>query len=124
MEGRAVVRAEARKVPEGRLRVLGVVEMSCIGRALLGKEKRLAGWSDRPQGGWAQALSKGKEKWSRKESEGPLGGSAVRRLPSAQGVILGSWDQVLHQAPCMESASLDLDLDFLKISNKIFKKDN
>ena len=30
----------------------------------------------------------------------------VERLPSAQGVILGSWDQVLHQAPRRESASL------------------
>ena len=26
-------------------------------------------------------------------------------LPSAQGMILGSWDRVPHQAPCMESGS-------------------
>ena len=29
----------------------------------------------------------------------------VERLPSAQSVILGSWDQVLHRAPCVEPAS-------------------
>ena len=32
---------------------------------------------------------------------GPLGGSAVEHLLSAQGVILESQDQVPHQAPCM-----------------------
>ena len=37
--------------------------------------------------------------------EGHLGGSAVEHLPSAQGVILESWDQVPHRAPCMEPAS-------------------
>ena len=36
---------------------------------------------------------------------GRLGGSAVERLPSAQGVILESQDRVPHQAPCMEPAS-------------------
>ena len=36
---------------------------------------------------------------------GHLGGSAVEHLPSAQGVILESWDQVPHPAPCMEPAS-------------------
>ena len=36
---------------------------------------------------------------------GHLGGSVVEHLPSAQGIILGSWDRVLHQAPCMELAS-------------------
>ena len=30
---------------------------------------------------------------------GHLGGSVVERLPSALGMILGSWDRVLHQAP-------------------------
>ena len=30
---------------------------------------------------------------------GHLGGSAVERLPSAQGVILGSWDWVPHRVP-------------------------
>ena len=38
-------------------------------------------------------------------SRGHLGGSGVERLPLAQGMILESWDQVLHQAPRMESAS-------------------
>ena len=36
---------------------------------------------------------------------GHLGGSAIEPLPSAQGMILGSWDQVLHRAPCGEPAS-------------------
>ena len=42
--------------------------------------------------------------------QGRLGGSAVERLPSAQGVIPGSWDQVLHQALGMGPASLSLCL--------------
>ena len=33
---------------------------------------------------------------------GRLGGSAVERLPLAQGMILGFWDQVLHWAACEE----------------------
>ena len=33
-------------------------------------------------------------------SPGAPGGSVVKRLPSAQVMILGSWDRVLHQAPC------------------------
>ena len=37
--------------------------------------------------------------------QGHLGGSVVERLPSAQGVIPGSWDQVLHRAPHREPAS-------------------
>ena len=36
---------------------------------------------------------------------GHLGGSLVERLPLAQGVVLGSRDQVPHWAPCMEPAS-------------------
>ena len=36
---------------------------------------------------------------------GPLGGSVIEHLPSAQGVIPGSWDRVLHWAPRGESAS-------------------
>ena len=39
------------------------------------------------------------------QHEGLLGGSAVERLPSAQGVILETQDRVPHQAPCMEPAS-------------------
>ena len=35
-----------------------------------------------------------------------LGRSAVERLPLAQGVIPGSWDQVPHQALHGEPASL------------------
>ena len=31
--------------------------------------------------------------------EGRLGGTVVRRLSSAQGVILALWDRVPHQAP-------------------------
>ena len=36
---------------------------------------------------------------------GHLGGSVVERLPLAKVVIPGSWDPVLHQAPCREPAS-------------------
>ena len=38
-------------------------------------------------------------------AEGRPGGSAVKHLPSAQVVIPGSWDRILHRAPCMELAS-------------------
>ena len=36
---------------------------------------------------------------------GCLGGSVVERLPSAQVVILGYWDQVPYWAPQREPAS-------------------
>ena len=36
---------------------------------------------------------------------GRLGGSVVEHLPSAQGVIPGSWDRVLHRARHRELAS-------------------
>lgn len=36
---------------------------------------------------------------------GHLGGSVVECLLLAQGIILGSWDRVLHQAPCGETVS-------------------
>ena len=32
-------------------------------------------------------------------------GSAVGRLPLAEGVIPGSWDRIPHRAPCREPAS-------------------
>ena len=36
---------------------------------------------------------------------GHLDGSVVEHLPSVQDVTLGSRDQVLRRAPCMEPAS-------------------
>ena len=39
------------------------------------------------------------------ETQGHLGGSAVERLPSAQGEIPESGDQVPHQAPHREPPS-------------------
>ena len=36
---------------------------------------------------------------------GHLGSSVVEHLPLAQGMILASWDQVPHWAPCEEPAS-------------------
>ena len=36
---------------------------------------------------------------------GSPGGSVGEHLPSTQGVIPGSWDQVPHRAPCREPAS-------------------
>ena len=36
---------------------------------------------------------------------GHLGGSVVKSLPSAQGVIPESWDRVPRWGPCMEPAS-------------------
>ena len=40
-----------------------------------------------------------------KKKQGRPGGSAVERLPPAQGVTPESWDRVLRQVPCMEPAS-------------------
>ena len=46
------------------------------------------------------------EEWIRKGGFwGRLGGSVVERLPLAQIMIPGSWDQVLHQAFCRKPAS-------------------
>ena len=58
---------------------------------------------------------------------GRLGGSAVERLPSAQGVILQSWDPILHRAPCVEPAfplpvSLPLCVSLMNKYTKYFKK--
>ena len=53
--------------------------------------------------------------------QGILGGSVVERLPLAQVVIPGSWDQVLHQAPHREGACFSLWLCMhLSWVNKIF----
>ena len=44
--------------------------------------------------------------WELKHNQlGHLGGSVVEHLPSAPGVIPGSWNRVPHQALCMEPAS-------------------
>ena len=50
-------------------------------------------------------ISSYKMNLSHGDIRGSLGGSAVWRLPSAQDVILESWDQVPCRAPCMEPAS-------------------
>ena len=42
----------------------------------------------------------------KQSSVGCLGGTVVECLPSAQGMIPGFWDQVPHQAPHREPASL------------------
>ena len=49
-------------------------------------------------GGWVDL------KFKKKGGGRSLGGSAVWRLPLAQGVILGSRDRVPHWAPGMEPA--------------------
>ena len=51
--------------------------------------------------------------------QGPKGGSVVERLPLAQGVILGSWDQVSYQ-PASPSAYVAVSL--MNKSIKSFKK--
>ena len=52
-----------------------------------------------------------------------LGDSVVEGLPLAQGVILGSWDQVRHWDPCSEPASfpsacVSATLSTLSLMNK------
>ena len=53
---------------------------------------------------------------------GCLGCSVVGCMLSTQGVILGSWDRDLHQAPCREpaspSASVSASLSGLSSMNK------
>ena len=44
-------------------------------------------------------------KSNKKVPTGHGGGSVVECLPSAQGVIPGSWDRVPHRAPCRKPAS-------------------
>ena len=49
----------------------------------------------------------------------------VDRLPSAQGVILGSWDPVLHGTPCREPASSSVCVSAslcVPLMNKFLKK--
>ncbi|XP_064427490.1 nucleic acid dioxygenase ALKBH1 isoform X1 [Mirounga angustirostris] len=41
-----------------------------------------------------------------KRKEGRLGGSVVKRLPSAQVMIPGSWDRAPHRAPCSAGSLL------------------
>ena len=53
-----------------------------------------------------------KIKKKKKKRAGHLGGSVVEHLPLAQVMILGSWDQVPHWAPCSVE-SLLLPLPFL-----------
>ena len=48
---------------------------------------------------------------------GSLDGSVVWCLPLAQGVVLGTWDRVPCQNPCMEPVSLSLSLS-LSLMNK------
>ena len=38
--------------------------------------------------------------------QGCLGGSVVKRLPSARVLISGSWNQALHRAPCLAGSLL------------------
>ena len=45
------------------------------------------------------------QKWDLEFWVGRLGGSVVECLPSAQGIILESWDRVLYQAPGGEPTS-------------------
>ena len=67
-------------------------------------------------------------------SLGHVGGSVVKRLPSAQVMIPGSWDRAPHRAPCSEGSlllplplpllvfPLSLSLSLCQKINKIFKK--
>ena len=43
-------------------------------------------------------------------NEGCLGGSVDERLPLAQGMIPGSWDQVLHQGSLLLPLPVSLPL--------------
>ena len=54
---------------------------------------------------WAQARKFGEGEEFKSNLEEHLGGSVVEYLPSAQGMIPGSWDGVPHRAPHREPAS-------------------
>ena len=73
----------------------------------IAEEEKVAGWEEEGRGPWGLTLHIFASICGRRTSTtlGRLGGSMVEHLPSAQGMILGSWDRVPHQAPCMESAS-------------------
>ena len=59
----------------------------------------------------------GQQHLKMKQVGGRLGGSVVERLPSAQGMLTGSWDQVPHRAPCsVESLLLPLTLSLYSLS--------
>ena len=59
---------------------------------------------------------------------GHLGGSVVKCLPLAQGMIPRSWDRVQHQAPCRKPASPSacvsafLSVSLMNKKIKTFKK--
>ena len=65
-------------------------------------------------GGWESISIKNSQ------VQGYLGGSVVEDLPSAQAVILGSWDRVPHRAACMEPASTStcVSARYLSISHE------
>ena len=66
---------------------------------------RLYVWRQRRPVGWTgdRARPAGHLK---KTFQGRPGGSALERLPSAQGAILETGDRVPHRAPCLEPASV------------------
>ena len=65
-------------------------------------------------------------------AQGRLGGTVVKRLPSAQGMILAFWDRAPHQAPLLWACfflshspwlcSLSCWLSLSLSKNKILKK--
>ena len=79
---------------------------------------------DAHKGGWELILQR--RQMERTRIRGSLGGSAVWRLPLAQGVILESRDRVPRRAPGMEpaspsscvSASLSIYMSIINNNNK------
>ena len=81
-----------------------------LGNKLRASEGRGVGDWDRPVIGIKEdtycmvhwVLCANNESWnieSKTGDVGPLGGTAVKRLPSAQGMIPALWDRAPHQAP-------------------------